>query len=754
MASTLTSNLPGNIIPPTDDDAVGYPLRIDPITITSTVPLTGNVIYFDFGFTDSPGRVDTGIPVGGWSINYQNAGSYFASLRNAPDANLNGHHRILVTGSGANSFLIGLTYIPGRDYGGFLPVTNTLGEVVNLNITDALTRSSYSSTNDFETAAASVYNEERTFYFRIVHKQSDGTLNELTITKSTRLAFWNRDENGNLYTDISSFLVTIESGGLQTPAIRTGANNIIKWRLDTSLSVPVLYQAGIFKAGEPDSGGDIITNLGLQMSNPPAGPALPNHVPDDAFVSLTNPVNTSGTIWEAQAVVDGTKLEQGKSYYFYISFLDGGSGKRRSVISNLIPSTNTASPAYGNTAFSMFTYDRQSKIWATDRLLNVAPLERVRIIVSMDKSSYNASAVATGAGGTFDLNFSDVLFYTDVNLPQTTAEVLTKGVSVPAASITDDPAFLQASRTVRIPRSFAFKDSYAIFAFVFDMPLGYRDIIVRPFALNVRDFDDGPNGDGVLTLVSLKDQDGDDIPVNSICLGSVETVTALFTLGVGAPEDYSFIPYFRAQNSDAIGEHDAYLNNNIEQLTSPLVISTDIDFTGGDAEVVFDASLIPANTVFCVGAIAKLGASIAPPDPPPVSGCATFDVDIVQTIDEVTPNQFRLTTVVAISNISDGGSGERILINIASGDPSINIFGVVASFQQNSATFSGVIVDFNGTTPNRPRQFNINYSGSIDLRPPGAPNENICSYNIAFSMYAYVNTGEITVESLNLSITP
>lgn len=269
----------------------------------------------------------------------------------------------------------------------------------------------------------------------------------------------------------------------------------------------------------------------------------------------------------------------------------------------------------GNFGIAIFSYDKLSNTYDKPCAINVAPLERIGIAVSMDKASYNSSVAGVyGYPGDWGSNFIGILTYTsETSLTINDADTIaTNGVVLPATQISDDGSTVAAQVIRMIPEDWA--DSTRIIHFIFQFVHNKSgvietDYVVIPVHLTIRPFEDG-TGAGLIQLISVEDESANDVS-KGVCWDQLpETVTFTFQYNGLTPENYLFIPVIKSEFSDW-REHNVWVNANLPQYTNELVISADEDFTGGTAELVLDASKFLMGD-YCVAAIAKLDNPGAP----------------------------------------------------------------------------------------------------------------------------------------------
>ena len=290
--------------------------------------------------------------------------------------------------------------------------------------------------------------------------------------------------------------------------------------------------------------------------------------------------------------------------------------------------TLTGSSPNGNIGISMYSHDNADTIHQTNCLSGVAPLERIGIAVSIDKTTHTQSMHTFGRTGNFDSSFVGVLSLITETLPSE-EDIELLATPVADSMVDNDTDQVNVNIIYRVPESLAGKTVYItiVFKFSYEVPpadpvIGY---VVIPTSLTVMDFEDAGGADKI-SLVSILDQDGNNV-ANGVCvdLGITELVTYTFQYDDPNPENYSFIPLI---SEEVIGdnrwqEENPYPNANFAQLDSDYIVAADSDFTGGTAQVTIDIRLLPISN-YCVSAIAKHNTLTAPD----VGACVAMTVHV------------------------------------------------------------------------------------------------------------------------------
>ena len=283
----------------------------------------------------------------------------------------------------------------------------------------------------------------------------------------------------------------------------------------------------------------------------------------------------------------------------------------------------------GAIGVNVYSYDTANDLFETNCISGVAPLERIGLAVSLDKSSHTESMHLFGRTGNFDSAFIGVSMLLTNALP-TEEDVAQLATPVPESTITDEADTISVNIVYRVPESKANSTFYISFAFKFAYEIPASDTItgyvIVPFSITVNPFDDLALNNKI-DLVSIEDQDGNDVST-AVCLDGrtpPETITYVFSFDDANPENYAFIPVVSQEvpGDNKWQERNSYVNTNLAQLESAYILSSSDDFTGGQAQVVLDAAMFQVGD-YCVGAIAKFKNV----QPPVISNCPTFDVDI------------------------------------------------------------------------------------------------------------------------------
>lgn len=246
---------------------------------------------------------------------------------------------------------------------------------------------------------------------------------------------------------------------------------------------------------------------------------------------------------------------------------------------------------------SVTDYNSQSVIFEANRVLNIAPCERLKICVTLDKTAYNAAILANGSTGTFDTNFKNAFFIVRDTLPPISQSILTQFANV----VQNDASVLKVETEIRIPESWAGQTKYYLFEFLF-RENGVFNNFRYHIDLVINDYDN------TIPLVSATQ--GSDDATSVICIDKTDDACLTFT-----PETDKFlIPVFHI-GSDII-EHNSFPSNDLDQLTTDIVKSFD------GSKLTLDPTKLTED--FCLKMISKNDGTGTPVEPT----CDPLTVDI------------------------------------------------------------------------------------------------------------------------------
>lgn len=392
----------------------------------------------------------------------------------------------------------------------------------------------------------------------------------------------------------------------------------------------------------------------------------------------------------------------------------------------------------GSFGIGVFSYDLGASIYDKACAINVAPLERIGVSVSMEKATYNDSAAGVyGYPGQWDDNFVGILTYiSDMDLQVGDADTIASGASVlPAENINDDGSVVTGQLITMIPEEWAgsTRTIHFIFQFTHNKSGSIEtDYAVIPVRLTIRDFEDG-TGSGLIQLISVVDNGANDVS-KGVCVGSLpETVTFTFQYNGASPETFLFIPTIKSEFSD-YKEHNAWANANMPQLTNDLVVSADQDFTGGTAELVLDGAKLLSGS-YCIGAIAKQATPATP------TACVTtIDVALTALFKNWTTESFTVELTYGVT-APVGFTVERVQVGLyfedaGSAFPPGLIFQIVEDGVISVNDESSYPDNISGTRPDG-GQYRFRALGLIRLIEDATG--QICSYNNFFQEF-FINT--------------
>lgn len=378
-----------------------------------------------------------------------------------------------------------------------------------------------------------------------------------------------------------------------------------------------------------------------------------------------------------------------------------------------------SSPA-GLIGVNVYSYDNTSTLYSTNCVSGVAPLERIGIAVSIDKASHTSSMHVYGRTGSFDTAFRGVLTFISDSLP-TENDVEQLATPLADSFVMNEAGSVSANIVYRIPESMAGTTLYIsfVFKFVYEIPAAesVTGYVVVPVSITVNDFEP-ENGSGKISLVSVEDQNGNDVS-KAVCLDlgpTVETVTYIFNYDDPNPENYLFIPVISEEvpGDNRWQEQNSYVNNNLAELESPLIISSDSDFTGGNASLVLNAALLQLGK-YCVGAIAKF-TNVTLPDLP---GCPVMTVDVLVSHSNWTGSGFILEVDLTF-NTPAGYVIAKPAVYVTLIPNSASVSYLETSFEgaagNNNVNSGPITVVDNDPTKNRQRFFGEDYRVFINFQ--------------------------------------
>lgn len=340
------------------------------------------------------------------------------------------------------------------------------------------------------------------------------------------------------------------------------------------------------------------------------------------------------------------------------------------------------------------TYNKVGTIYQTSYVQKLAPLERVRISMSIDKAGYTDRVSASFPGSSVDLNTNlvavKVINKTGAGNYPTISEIQADGSTIPNSQLFDqtDGNGLEVkvmNEEFRLPASWNGTTWTRTYVWIFRHGQN-TDYCIVPVELQVDDYESNSapaNRD--VDLVAIEDQDGNPIALTdtTFCLtDGIETLKLTFQLdGALAPaNNFNFIPIVGPEDQVAWTENNAFAHPAMNQLSSDFVIENDEAFSAGSsqASVTIDATRFVEGVAYAITGIAKEG-NLSDPAPP-VAGC---DPSIQLDFTYNTSNwgsgggnvgQFVLNYLL---NVTSYGAGTVTSITVATGTlppPIYNIF--------------------------------------------------------------------------------
>lgn len=524
--------------------------------------------------------------------------------------------------------------------------------------------------NAFSTISPSLFKEERELIITIVIDNDPDTF---TFRKKMRARHWNKDIDGTAQSDITGQLWEVPQD------ITPGQNIPIKLTFNTLLTLDPIYTAGFMRSDNPIGGNEVVTSTQLTMRDSSLD-QVNSRIPFSDIINMGAITSIGTNLYEVSFELLPTAPVDGVNYYAFLLFKVSGEENYHAILSYDQELDTTYPASSGDVEIRFAQYDKAGTIFGSDCVVGVAPRERLNFSVTMDKTSYNQDIIDNNVSGTFDSNFRSALVGFSTDLPGTINDLLAISRALSPQEITDGTANMTLSAWTRIPSEWANQTGFLFFTYVFEVFLvgttSYFDYIVVPIRLIVEEYDDKVNGKGLLSLLSVKDENG--VETNpALCLDSVERLIFTFSLsGVVDPSLYNFIPYIREVGREPVLEFNVWDNPNLRRLEEEFFIRADDSFIGGEAEVEIDPQLIKVNSSFCIGAISK----IETPDTPPIpSECPTFDLVLSHSSDQVGEFSWTYGVGVTLSNFSLPNISIELIsvITTVRGDP--------APFFQDSA---------------------------------------------------------------------
>lgn len=501
-----------------------------------------------------------------------------------------------------------------------------------------------------------------------------------TFRKPFRARFWNQDLDGSISSTVVAPLFEI-------PATIPVTGDIpIKVSFTTALTLGTDYIAGIFQGSSQAVGNNVVSVNQLIMRDSAAG-QVDSRIPHLEVTSMGAITALGGNLYSIEIEIDRDFPVNGVDYYVFFLVKNNANNAWHAMISYSAEIDTIYPASSGDVEVRFVTYDTAGKIWGTDCIANIAAGERFNVSVTMDKATYDANIITNGVAGTFNSNFRGGLLAITQTLPITTAGLVSISTSLSTSSVIDNGPSVTLIGSGRIPSSWAGQTGFAILTFVFEITLtgvgSYTDYISIPIRLVVNYYDDHPSGFHRLELISVKNENGDDVNP-AMCLDQNMRLFLTYELtGVIDPADYVFIPFLRFENSETVFEFNTWNNPYLRRLESDVFIAADQYFTAGQAVLEIDPQLLAVNQRYCVGAIAKNDDTGLP-----ASTCPTFDLNLVHSADQVNNFGFVYGVGVTLSNFSIPVTIEALDVTIAYESGGLNVLDYFSYKGFTAVTFT------------------------------------------------------------------
>jgi len=381
--------------------------------------------------------------------------------------------------------------------------------------------------------------------------------------------------------------------------------------IDPSIT-PLKYYVAVYRKDNANNVSPYWTDLEFNMAQVDPGnlvsgvPMSPFNI--TAFTSALDMVNSSGNTWEAEITLNKSYFTDNAVYRAYL-VIEGDDGHYYSCnTKDLI--ANDCPPVVGATITSdVYQYDSGSTVYSNeDQFFNVATRGRIKIDSIFSKTSYNSNIPPAGQVGSWDTRNNGVEiavldYYPGYN------EIVNGTAEVPLELLSEDATQITHSTEFQIPETWSGTTKYVVFIYKFRQDLAGRfcnEQIKKIFKLTMRLNDEV----GLLQFTPVfKDQD--DNVITEICLDEITTLKVCYT-EIDA-DVFDFIPVIRAGGSGLYGEYDPYTNTEMDELTSSLVETSDVDTTGGEACYTIDAENLIPGIEYDFGAVFISQGATSPP---------------------------------------------------------------------------------------------------------------------------------------------
>ena len=663
MALTANTTFPLN-----DKFGIGKMSSVSLHNFTSDVALTGQVIYLEIGQFANVNSIETQNvetpPQNAYYFTYPASGIV------VPEYQGDGQGRvstISVTINSATDFTVSYAGFYLADVGGYYP-----GPWDN---SSALTRNHIFNQPAFNNGYPSVYNQTKWRKLRATHDDGTNQKPYAVSFEPISLRFWGLGLLGAA-PELTEFVYILLRDGTVAPNLSTEDPTTIRFSVDGSVDNTQFYGAGLFRLDQVESG--IYPPDGISLFygevNPSTGAISGvNGSNAAAFSSATTLAQNSSGRWQGDVTIDPAQLADGATYRFYVIVPVTG-GITMSFVTNELTTPALANPSFGTITHELSTFTKVTDKKTTTTVEQLAPLERVLLIVTMDADEYNESVVDNNANGTFQNNLDSVSFAILENPPVKDQEIAARE-NLPVGSVVNFVAGSNREKArllFRIPDDWAGLDRYIVCIWRFKLNKGtgqeYSDTIYYPVKIKISPF-------GVLTLQVLDDQNQ---PIDLLCDG---ILTAIKVRATYSGLTGNFNPIAIIEREGDLQEDDGYQSpDGLPQLSSNL-ISPDESFVGNQADVLVFPPLLQRDTPYAVTVIAKREQPVITPPT-----CGTYASTFSLTVANAGSNssQVGFTFTVTQGGVV-AGDIESFSLSISQGLQAINktIAGNQLSFTEN-----------------------------------------------------------------------
>ena len=557
-----------------------------------------------------------------------------------------------------------------------------------------LEKNNIGAINNLENITPSIYNEVNTF--RVESTVWDGTTAYNAVFDQTYKARF-LCETGSCATclddcvqlPILSWSNILERGGNVVTNLSAYDNTTIKFRAELDPATTISkYWVAIFRRDDYDNTQPYWQDLSLHYAKVEANTlsAVPfSPFPITAFVSATDFTLLGSNIYEASIELDASYFELGGSYRIMIIAEDDTTGQQfscthsRALLANDLPP-----PISGDTDTNIYFFDSASTEYNTDYMIGAATRQRIKIVATMDKVSYNDANFNAGNLGDFNTNLLSVDAVVLDHLP-TDTEIL-NDIQIPLIGYEPDANTSALETTFRIPEEWSNEIRYVIFIWKFKITTGsgftYNDEIRLPVKLFMQANDEVATNYFLPEFTDFEDE----LIERRICDDYDEVLNICWTEALET--DFDFIPIIQegdqsANIFDQYKEYNFYDNDNLPELTTPEYLDAEID-TAGDGEAC--ATIEP--TELRLNVPIKLGGIFIQKDvviPPPVCNDIDFESTIVVLL--TTNNSTKTILSYDLSPLVNGDVASVELI--ASWEGQIDVFNSTNATFQTTYVLNG-----------------------------------------------------------------